>query len=380
MWTSAPVGQPLSASARSPAHGCDARDESTAAPMMRAAVAFGVLASARKDGRGCRCDDLAGPRTAPRVYDVPVGFRTHNLSSQVVLMKVPETGSSTASNLLVELAAKRQRPTWSTMGNDGFEDVVVNAPIDAPKWAIGHKPWGPWLARHFDPDVVDLVTTARDPGARLASWFEKRRLRGDGGACADGANVALKFWGLDASKSPEKTAKAALDRFDEVIVTERYNESLVAFALRRRLQLGDVLPPLAKYHAPSSSSSGQQKTRDDATKACEKVPPRALASEKAVHDAASARLDATFDELRTAGVDVDALVETFRNYLDAAMTSGARHVYKTFGKRAESGSDTLIMNACFRKCAILGLDRAVVLRYGGPPHPRKPHRDRLRYG
>ena len=80
--------------------------------MMRAAVAFGVLASARKDGRGCRCDDLAGPRTAPRVYDVPVGFRTHNLSSQVVLMKVPETGSSTVSNLLVELAAKRQRPLF----------------------------------------------------------------------------------------------------------------------------------------------------------------------------------------------------------------------------------------------------------------------------
>ena len=206
-----------------------------------------VTAAARRD---CRCEDLALARRAPvpRRVVVPAAFASRNLSSQVALLKVPETGSSTAANVFAELAAKFKRPAWVSMRPGEFERVVAAPARTAPKWALGHRGWGPWLRDHFDERVVDLATTARAPAARLASSAEKRLLRGEPADCERGAGVALKFWGVDAQKGPAAGARHFLKVFDDVVVTERYNESLVALALRRRLQLGDVLPPLAKYH------------------------------------------------------------------------------------------------------------------------------------
>ena len=218
-----------------------------------------VTAAARRD---CRCEDLALARrpAPPRRVVVPAAFASRNLSSQVALLKVPETGSSTAANVFAELAAKFKRPAWVSMRPGEFERVVAAPARTAPKWALGHRGWGPWLRDHFDERVVDLATTARAPAARLASSAEKRLLRGEPADCERSAGVALKFWGVDAQKGPAAGARHFLKVFDDVVVTERYNESLVALALRRRLQLGDVLPPLAKYHGGGGRAGAAART------------------------------------------------------------------------------------------------------------------------
>ena len=125
-----------------------------------------VTAAARRD---CRCEDLALARRAPvpRRVVVPAAFASRNLSSQVALLKVPETGSSTAANVFAELAAKFKRPAWVSMRPGEFERVVAAPARTAPKWALGHRGWGPWLRDHFDERVVDLATTARAPAAPL---------------------------------------------------------------------------------------------------------------------------------------------------------------------------------------------------------------------
>lgn len=332
-----------------------------------------VTAAARRD---CRCEDLALARRAPvpRRVVVPAAFASRNLSSQVALLKVPETGSSTAANVFAELAAKFKRPAWVSMRPGEFERVVAAPARTAPKWALGHRGWGPWLRDHFDERVVDLATTARAPAARLASSAEKRLLRGEPADCERSAGVALKFWGVDAQKGPAAGARHFLKVFDDVVVTERYNESLVALALRRRLQLGDVLPPLAKYHGHAGAAA-RTPTRAEAVRRCAATARSGsaeLAVERAIHAAASARLDATLGELRERGVDVDALLAAFAEHLHAAMTSGARHVAKALGRPTSpaTGADTLIMSLCFRRCAIAALDRAVVLEYPGPEAPR----------
>ena len=117
-----------------------------------------VTAAARRD---CRCEDLALARRAPvpRRVVVPAAFASRNLSSQVALLKVPETGSSTAANVFAELAAKFKRPAWVSMRPGEFERVVAAPARTAPKWALGHRGWGPWLRDHFDERVVDLATT-----------------------------------------------------------------------------------------------------------------------------------------------------------------------------------------------------------------------------
>ena len=335
-----------------------------------------VTAAARRD---CRCEDLALARRAPvpRRVVLPAAFASRNLSSQVALLKVPETGSSTAANVFAELAAKFKRPAWVSMRPGEFERVVAAPARTAPKWALGHRGWGPWLRDHFDERVVDLATTARAPAARLASSAEKRLLRGEPADCERSAGVALKFWGVDAQKGPAAGARHFLKVFDDVVVTERYNESLVALALRRRLQLGDVLPPLAKYHGGGgrAGAAARTPTRAEAVRRCAATArggSAELAVERAIHAAASARLDATLGELRERGVDVDALLAAFAEHLHAAMTSGARHVAKALGRPTSpaAGADTLIMSLCFRRCAIAALDRAVVLEYPGPEAPR----------
>ena len=70
-------------------------------------------------------------------------------------------------------------------------------------------------------------------------------------------------------------------------------------------------------------------------------------------------------------------VETvvFTSHLDAAMTMGARHMTKALGLTTNAGSDTLIMDTCFRQCAIDALHSAVKLEYPGPPAPREKRHD-----
>ena len=213
--------------------------------------AVALLAQRVAGAKPCDCGALAelvggsSPRRAERErVAVPSSFLSRNLSSQVVLLKVPETGSSTAANLLAELARSRRMPSWVSTHAGEFEHVISEPPRSAPKWALGHRGWGPWLHDYFDGPLVDLITTARSPMARLASSAEKRLLRGEAADCARGLPVALKFWGVDAKRGLDAARQMA--KFDTVVLTERYNESLVAFAARHRLQLGDVLPPLAK--------------------------------------------------------------------------------------------------------------------------------------
>ena len=137
-----------------------------------------------------------------------------------------------------------------------------------------------------------------------------------------------------------------------------------------------MLPPLAKYHAPPSGEG--LKVRDAALRDCRNaVDDRSveLEIERQIHDEASAKLDATFAELRAAGVDVDALMRAFTSHLDAAMTMGARHMTKALGLTTNAGSDTLIMDVCFRQCAIDALHSAVKLEYPGPPAPREKRHD-----
>ena len=129
----------------------------------------------------CKCSDLevdgqgSVSRRSPReVFVVPESFASRTLSRQVALLKVPETGSSTASKLMDELGAKLEMPVWMSMNKGEFERVVSEAPRNASKWALGHRGWGSWLREYFDHDLVDLMTTAREPMARLASSAEKR--------------------------------------------------------------------------------------------------------------------------------------------------------------------------------------------------------------
>ena len=103
-----------------------------------------ALASASKPARPCDCGALAGAGAAER-HVVPPSFASRNLSAQVVLLKVPETGSSTAANLLAEIAAARSIPSWVSTKSGEFDRVVAAPGRTAPKWALGHRGWGAWL-------------------------------------------------------------------------------------------------------------------------------------------------------------------------------------------------------------------------------------------
>ena len=131
-----------------------------------------------------------------------------------------------------------------------------------------------------------------------------------------------------------------------------------------------MLPPLAKYH--SRAEAGDVRLR--ATRDCERsvdADAIELRIEREIYAAAAARLDATFRELRAAGVDVAALLAAFEAHLALAMTAGADHKIKAMGRvDSAAGLDTLIMSDCVRKCAVDALDRAVRLAYPGPEAPR----------
>ena len=346
-----------------------ARGVSGMAPPLARALLLWCVASTTHARKGCQCSDLRLEEATESRVVIPRTFASRRLSAQLVLLKVPETGSSTATRLLEELGEALERPVWSSVDRAEFDAVVKDSGRDAPKWALGHRGWGGWLHAYFHGPSVDLVTTARLPADRLASSAEKRLLRAEPPDCARAAGVALKFWGIDARRGLD--AARAASKFDTVILMERYNESLVAFALRHRLQLADVLPPLSKYHAGAEHGEKRAQARRACAAAVDLEASPELKIERAIYDGAAADLDATFAELRSAGVDVEALLKAFTGHLHAAMTTGADHKTKAMGRvDASAGLDTLIMNVCVRDCAVAALRRSVVLDYPGPEAPR----------
>lgn len=339
-----------------------------------------IFLHAASADKKCRCD-------APEIVDAlaavapPAPLRlsvrgARPLSPQLVLIKIPETGSSTAAALLSELAAKRGIPCWQHGGALSFAAAVEKRPKGDPKWALAHRGWGPWVEAHFERKQRMVVTTARDPTKRLYSRGEKRVLRGEPVNCKEGADVAIRFWSADGKRGEglKKTAEAAVAKFEDVWVMERYNESLVAFALTHGLPLGDVVPPLAKYHdrdAPRNATKPAPSRQSAYAKArwtCERdkvEATRAFALETRVHAAAGAALDARIAKLESSGVAWRDLVALFSRHLHVAMTLGAqiRDNSAVFGDDRQSSS-TLLMSACARGCAMRALDAAAVLDYG----------------
>ena len=357
---------------------------------MAGLLLLGVLVRRGRSGHHeCACDsaEVVGALGAvvARRYRVP---SSKELSRQLVLIKIPETGSSTAALLLSEIAAKRGIPCWQHGGDLSFSAAIEKRPRSAPKWALAHRGWGPWVEEHFDRKARQVVTTTRAPLRRLYSRAEKRLLRGEPVECDKGTEVALRFWASDRDARKglglAKIAESVVRKFEDVWVMERYNESLVAFALTHRLSLGAVLPPLAKYHGAREGSAaghrgGNGTTHDTAggvkknsyyAKAkttCDRdkvEETRAFVLEAKVHEAAVSALDARLAKLEAAGVPVAQLVALFARHLHVAMTLGAtnRDNSAHYGDARQS-TTTLLMSDCARGCAAASLDANAVLDY-----------------
>lgn len=358
-------------------------------------LALVLLVLAVRAKQQCECEKIALPaklsRASVQEFVIPASIPTRELPRQLVLLKVPETGSSTAANLLNEIADHVGVPAWLSGSKTEFDKVVATSAKSAPKWSLGHYPYGDWIATHFDDPV--LVTTARDPMARLASHTEKRAQRGEINcnranercSCDKGVGVAVKFWGVSGRNtlaSAEETAKATAAKFDSIWITERYNESLVAFAVAHRLRLGDVLPPLAKYHKPHEHVSGEsQPLRARIRAACEQQASKAtdLELERRVYELASARLDDQLRALTVAGVEAYRLVSSFSEYLDATMSLGksrkSSQKHNTTSRRyLNNAQTTLILDDCARRCIAGALNTKIRVVYDAPPaeKPLKP--------
>jgi len=268
-----------------------------------------ALATAAAVKRDCVCDP---PYSHSKPIPVPSNL-TAPLPKQLVLIKVPETGSSTTAQLLADLAARRRIPCWvpgAWKDNTplSFEDAVEKTGKHVEKWALAHRGAGDWVSENFNQAFV--IGTTRRPEARLTSWAAKHPKR----PCQQGASIGLKFYGIaGSSKTNASEALAQIrQRFSSWFVLERYNESLVAFALRHRLPLGEVLPLLAKYHGGSTASA----------LTCDAPGVRQLLdTEAAVHEHASQQLDETLAVFRHV-LDVDALLKAFENALDGMMARG----------------------------------------------------------
>ena len=316
--------------------------------MRRWAALLLLATAATAVKKECACNEVydhSKPVTVPSNLTTP-------LPKQLVLVKVPETGSSTTAQLLADLASRRSIPCWvpgAWKGNQPltFEDAIEKTPKHGPKWAVAHRGAGDWIRANFNQAVV--IGTARAPEARLKSWVAKHPKR----PCQQGASIALRFYGIDGSSRTNTTEALSQiqERFKSWFVLERYNESLVAFALKHRLPLGDVLPPLSKYH-------GGSRHRDTPT--CEgNAMRKLLATEAAVHAHASKQLDETLAEFRKV-FDVDSLIRTFERALDGMM---ARGTWRNNTATGMGTGTTLLVDDCARSCAAQALDAKVRLRY-----------------
>ncbi|KAJ1455726.1 hypothetical protein M885DRAFT_616985 [Pelagophyceae sp. CCMP2097] len=271
------------------------------------------------------------------------------LPKALALVKVPETGSSTAANLLAELARKRNTTCF------GVKLCGETAESEAA-WSLGHLRVG---KQQF------LITTARDPVARMVSYTYKNGCSGSKPCdCAPAVGIALNYWGLRGERASDVERALAGDsktppRFDAIWVTERYNESLVVFALRHGLPLGDVLAPLSKVHVGTD-----QALQAKAMRAC---AHKRAGAEAAVVKFANAKLDADSAALVSAGVDVPKLVRAYEAHVEHYLQHGGTV------KAAQSTDDplhskaTLSADGCVRKCAAKALDERVRIRYRKRP-------------
>ena len=91
--------------------------------MRNALYLVGVVTAAREEA--CNCSAVRLPNNAAQSIVVPRAL-TRELPSQLVLIKVPETGSSTAANMLTELSARRGVPAWSFAADDYARVVHTN--------------------------------------------------------------------------------------------------------------------------------------------------------------------------------------------------------------------------------------------------------------
>ena len=322
-------------------------------PALDSPVAMGrlhhilALATAAAVKRDCVCDP---PYSHSKTIPVPSNL-TAPLPKQLVLIKVPETGSSTTAQLLADLAARRRIPCWvpgAWKDNTplSFEDAVEKTGKHVEKWALAHRGAGDWVSENFNQAFV--IGTTRRPEARLTSWAAKHPKR----PCQQGASIGLKFYGIaGSSKTNASEALAQIrQRFSSWFVLERYNESLVAFALRHRLPLGEVLPLLAKYHGGSTASA----------LTCDAPGVRQLLdTEAAVHEHASQQLDETLAAFRHV-LDVDALLKAFENALDGMMARGR---WRNNSETGRGAGTTLLIGDCARECAAQALDAQVRLRF-----------------
>lgn len=274
-------------------------------------------------------------------------------SSQLVLIKVPETGSSTAANLLADVAERFNVSCWGVSGCDADEKKAT--------WSLGHRSWAEAKKSH-DLKKAVTVTTVRTPSERVASNVEKSPQKNKG-ACHRALGIAAEFWGVKKSYT-EGSARDLVARFDSVWVTERYNESLVVFALRFGLSLGDVLPTLSKFHVPTKASL-QLRKRLHAN--CDKLVADSHVTrfEAHVHRLANEALDNHLQSF-AARIDLARVLRAFSTHLDIYMNAARlRPAERLHGQAtAHSGNKaTLLEDECLRRCAAAALDSCIPVDY-----------------
>lgn len=346
------------------------------AALMGATLGLDLCIVVVSSKQSCDCKKIEVPDySEAQEYLIPKSFSSRELPKQLVLVKVPETGSSTAANLLSLVADKVGAPTWQSGSKVDFERVISGPSKSSPKWSLGHYPYGEWVADHFDHPL--LVTTAREPLARVASHTEKRAQRGEidcddlensasSCSCEKGLGVAVKFWGVKQNDklSLDDMARAVVHKFDSIWITERYNESLVAFAVSHRLGLGDVMPPLAKYHRPHDQPVvGALSLRSRIHSVCADQARHAadVEIERRVYALASSKLDHQLKALTKAGIDANRLVKSFTDYLDIAMSLGKTR--PKYPVKNSTQQTTLLLDDCTRRCVADALNANVKLVY-----------------
>ena len=173
-------------------------------------------AAARTSACGpCPARATGAPRLRVEVRDF------EPLPRRLVLVKVPETGSSTAANLLASLAAKRN----ATCYLPGAAECGADA--SAADWQLAHDAPGTKFALH--------VTTAREPMARAVSkamkacevgvcdYKKKKKKACKEKACScAGATLVTRQWGVG---SRGRGHRDVFDAFLQVLDDGRLTDS-----------------------------------------------------------------------------------------------------------------------------------------------------------
>ena len=298
------------------------------------------------------CSEACPRRKKKKIWTVTVPRpRKHKsfLDSSLLLLKVPETGSSTAAHVLGRLAAEKGISCWGS---------PVCGNTTTGRWSLGHRPWE--AATKGKKRHLHIVSTIRDPIDRIVSHSEKliyngenpcgdrfllstseirrRRDRKVGGrkcTCEAGLSIACTFWSDAKRRCSESNLvaneKLAVDvmehKVDDLWVFERYNESLVLFALKHRLQLGDVFPFLSKYHVLDDAAT---KKRNLLTAKCSREvgTKPILHFERHLHKLANEKLDDDIASFQAQDVDVPKLIAIFESHLHLYIDRGMNFHHK----------------------------------------------------